>query len=34
MIPGLGREFVTLGSAPDNDVVLAGPASLRTTRAS
>src|SRR6185436_6026405 len=25
MIPGLGKETVTLGSAPDNDVVLQGP---------
>jgi ABC-type multidrug transport system ATPase subunit/pSer/pThr/pTyr-binding forkhead associated (FHA) protein len=25
MIPGLGKETVTLGSAPDNDVVLPGP---------
>ena len=25
MIPGLGKEMLTLGSAPDNDVVLAGP---------
>ena len=25
MIPGLGKEQVTVGSAPDNDVVLAGP---------
>jgi ABC transport system ATP-binding/permease protein len=28
MIPGLGREFVTLGSAPDCDVVLQGPGVL------
>ncbi|WP_394848154.1 FHA domain-containing protein [Pendulispora brunnea] len=25
MIPGLGKETVTIGSAPDNDIVLAGP---------
>ena len=25
MIPGLGKEQVTIGSAPDNDVVLQGP---------
>ena len=25
MIPGLGKEVITLGSAPDNDVVLQGP---------
>ncbi|HWL86305.1 MAG TPA: FHA domain-containing protein, partial [Polyangiaceae bacterium] len=25
MIPGLGKESVTLGSAPDSDIVLAGP---------
>ncbi len=26
MIPGLGREQVTVGSAPDNDIVVQGPA--------
>ena len=25
MIPGFGKEQITIGSAPDNDVVLAGP---------
>jgi ABC transport system ATP-binding/permease protein len=25
MIPGFGKEVVTIGSAPDNDVVLSGP---------
>ena len=25
MIPGFGKEQISLGSAPDNDVVLQGP---------
>ena len=25
MIPGFGKEQVTIGSAPDNDVVVQGP---------